>query len=143
LPRMQLQQLGEGGGEGELGCPPEVLEGFRILEGGGKGAAKFEDGTYPDECCICMEPFLQAQAGGGAAAAAAAGGVSDGSGEGAAKALCDEPVVQVDCGHVFHKECLGGWLKKHKVCPLCRKEFYVPPKGGGGGGGGEHAAAGV
>ena len=37
-------------------------------------------------------------------------------------------IVQVDCGHVFHKECLGGWLIKNKVCPLCRKEFFVKDK---------------
>lgn len=25
-----------------------------------------------------------------------------------------------ECRHVFHKICLGAWLKKHDTCPFCR-----------------------
>eukprot|EP01062_Namystynia_karyoxenos_P000338 TRINITY_DN10103_c0_g2_i1.p1 TRINITY_DN10103_c0_g2~~TRINITY_DN10103_c0_g2_i1.p1 ORF type:complete len:399 (+),score=100.44 TRINITY_DN10103_c0_g2_i1:76-1197(+) len=44
----------------------------------------------------------------------------------------DTPVRTVPCGHMFHKECLGRWLKD-KVgaahnCPDCRKE--LPPGDG-------------
>mmetsp|Transcript_108059 Transcript_108059/g.312241 ORF Transcript_108059/g.312241 Transcript_108059/m.312241 type:complete len:341 (-) Transcript_108059:39-1061(-) len=32
-----------------------------------------------------------------------------------------KPIAKVKaCGHVFHKQCLQGWLKVAKTCPLCR-----------------------
>ncbi|RHY07153.1 hypothetical protein DYB25_007206 [Aphanomyces astaci] len=41
-----------------------------------------------------------------------------------------EVLELVQCGHTFHKECVGGWLKDHCTCPLCRtmsfdEEFMV------------------
>lgn len=29
-------------------------------------------------------------------------------------------IVRTICGHYYHKECLGEWLKLAKSCPLCR-----------------------
>jgi hypothetical protein len=26
------------------------------------------------------------------------------------------------CGHAFHTECLGRWLRNHRTCALCRKD---------------------
>ena len=32
---------------------------------------------------------------------------------------CD--IMTLDCNHIFHKQCLDGWLKINRSCPLCRK----------------------
>jgi len=66
-----------------------------------------------------------------------------------------EPVRQLPCGHVLHRECCEAWLTTADTCPTCR--FQMPrssagaraaaiededdagqeaPVGGGGGGGG-------
>jgi hypothetical protein len=31
----------------------------------------------------------------------------------------------LSCDHIFHQDCMVGWLMKDKVCPLCR-EVYLP-----------------
>ena len=48
--------------------------------------------------------------------------------------VCVEPftdqtnVTQLSCAenHIFHPECLAGWLKQQFTCPVCREqaEFY-------------------
>mmetsp|Transcript_71245 Transcript_71245/g.133253 ORF Transcript_71245/g.133253 Transcript_71245/m.133253 type:complete len:294 (+) Transcript_71245:77-958(+) len=40
----------------------------------------------------------------------------------------EQPIVKTPCpatarGHVFHKECLRGWLDMSKQCPLCRTDL--------------------
>ena len=45
----------------------------------------------------------------------------------------DDKACTVDCGHIFHIECISRWIKKSKECPLCRKEVkcyyeYKPEK---------------
>ncbi|KAL0315694.1 UNVERIFIED_CONTAM: E3 ubiquitin-protein ligase RDUF1 [Sesamum radiatum] len=29
---------------------------------------------------------------------------------------------QVQCGHVFHENCISRWLSLHNSCPLCRSK---------------------
>lgn len=26
----------------------------------------------------------------------------------------------LDCSHIFHRECIGEWIKKKDHCPMCR-----------------------
>lgn len=26
------------------------------------------------------------------------------------------------CNHLFHTECLDGWLNNEKVCPICKSD---------------------
>jgi len=31
------------------------------------------------------------------------------------------------CGHVFHRQCLQGWLSVNRNCPICRRDLVQPP----------------
>ncbi|XP_062982703.1 E3 ubiquitin-protein ligase TTC3 isoform X1 [Elgaria multicarinata webbii] len=32
----------------------------------------------------------------------------------------------LDCGHRFHKMCIGTWIKEHSTCPTCRHHVLLP-----------------
>lgn len=32
-------------------------------------------------------------------------------------------VVKTTCHHFFHRECIVKWLREHRKCPLCQKDF--------------------
>ena len=36
-----------------------------------------------------------------------------------------EEVTQLNCGHLFHSDCVDTWLSKNKVCPMCHKEITI------------------
>ena len=29
-------------------------------------------------------------------------------------------IRRLDCGHMFHLNCIGEWLQNNNVCPVCR-----------------------
>ena len=35
----------------------------------------------------------------------------------------NEYLKQLNCGHIFHKECLSQWILNQKNCPICNKIF--------------------
>ncbi|KAI1718130.1 ring finger domain-containing protein [Ditylenchus destructor] len=41
----------------------------------------------------------------------------------------NENVAQLECQHIFHRECIEPWLRKRNTCPICRS--VVDPKNWG------------
>ena len=37
----------------------------------------------------------------------------------------NELVKQLDCGHIFHGDCIDHWLSQQKNCPFCKKECII------------------
>ena len=35
----------------------------------------------------------------------------------------EEQVSVLECGHMFHSNCIEKWLKNKKECPLCRQKI--------------------
>jgi hypothetical protein len=35
----------------------------------------------------------------------------------------DGVILQMDCSHSFHQDCLLEWFKEHHTCPICRHEL--------------------
>lgn len=40
---------------------------------------------------------------------------------------CLKELGILECGHVFHYECVLAWNIKEKSCPLCRKKVSMVP----------------
>ncbi len=40
--------------------------------------------------------------------------------------ICEEEKERIlDCSHIFHRECIGEWLKQKHHCPVCRAHVNV------------------
>ncbi len=37
----------------------------------------------------------------------------------------DDDVYTVNCGHIYHTECISEWAKKNNSCPLCRCDMNI------------------
>ncbi|KAF7080212.1 hypothetical protein CFC21_084320 [Triticum aestivum] len=53
----------------------------------------FKEGG-PGECAVCLEAFMAG----------------------------DRCMVLPRCEHGFHAECVSSWLRKSRLCPICRTE---------------------
>ena len=46
--------------------------------------------------------------------------------------ICLNPVrytrrsKQLDCGHLYHKECIDRWMEVGNTCPMCRSLVQTP-----------------
>ena len=47
----------------------------------------------PRECCICMEHFT-----------------------------ATDMIVETECKHLYHRNCLADWLRQARTCPVCRMD---------------------
>jgi hypothetical protein len=36
-----------------------------------------------------------------------------------------DKVVVLPCAHRYHEDCISGWVRKHKTCPLCKAHATV------------------
>ena len=36
--------------------------------------------------------------------------------------VSDNDKLILNCGHMFHKDCIKNWILVHKTCPLCREK---------------------
>ncbi|RCV27916.1 hypothetical protein SETIT_5G363700v2 [Setaria italica] len=60
----------------------------------------------------------------------------DGDGDVELCAICKAPLAEEGwggcrrlrpCGHVYHVDCVGLWLQRRWVCPVCRADVAVSP----------------
>eukprot|EP00425_Heterocapsa_triquetra_P008284 CAMPEP_0195160234 /NCGR_PEP_ID=MMETSP0448-20130528/186565_1 /TAXON_ID=66468 /ORGANISM="Heterocapsa triquestra, Strain CCMP 448" /LENGTH=111 /DNA_ID=CAMNT_0040199035 /DNA_START=390 /DNA_END=721 /DNA_ORIENTATION=+ len=62
---------------------------------------RFDDaggpGCFPSQCPVCLEDFDR-----------------------------ERTISQTPCHHVYHTECLRGWLEVERRCPLCRHDLTEP-----------------
>tara|TARA_R110001599_G_scaffold350630_1_gene581062 strand:+ start:151 stop:507 length:357 start_codon:yes stop_codon:yes gene_type:complete len=47
--------------------------------------------TDNEECCICLQPFIY-----------------------------NSKISSLQCGHIYHTECISEWIKRNNTCPSCR-----------------------
>lgn len=54
----------------------------------------YEIGSSPRECSICLEEFIG-----------------------------NTQLIQLNCNHMYHPDCINNWFQRQSSCPLCRCEF--------------------
>jgi hypothetical protein len=69
------------------------------------------------DCAICMQVLEVPVVGAGEDASTSAGGV--------AGMLARRLYMVTPCRHVFHSNCLEGWMRFRLQCPICREN--LPP----------------
>eukprot|EP00758_Cryptobia_borreli_P002646 Tbor_TRINITY_DN3181_c0_g1::TRINITY_DN3181_c0_g1_i1::g.14617::m.14617 len=72
--------------------PPDVIRSLPTIAGGVTKAMKEANNMYAQPCSVCQDEFDERS----------------------------EPVVQLTCGHVYHRDCIVPWLERSQQCPTCR-----------------------
>lgn len=63
-------------------------------QAGSSSTSNGDNAEQDDKCAICLGDYEQ-----------------------------DEEVKNMPCGHQFHSECLGRWLKINRTCPICKQSL--------------------
>jgi hypothetical protein len=94
-----------GGGAGgdadvELGIDEATLKGYpEVVYGEARRNKNRKVGTTCTCCSVCLDNY----------------------GDGDVLRMLPE------CGHLFHRECVDPWLRKHPTCPVCRTSPLPSP----------------
>eukprot|EP00929_Paragymnodinium_shiwhaense_P001123 TRINITY_DN101348_c0_g1_i1.p1 TRINITY_DN101348_c0_g1~~TRINITY_DN101348_c0_g1_i1.p1 ORF type:complete len:430 (-),score=50.41 TRINITY_DN101348_c0_g1_i1:259-1548(-) len=79
-------------------APPQTLERLPTVPFDDNIFGDEDGKRYPSECSICLGTWE-----------------------------AEDTIKVTPCGHVFHDDCLGGWLKTERTCALCRQDVTVSP----------------
>lgn len=104
-------------GSGEPGSP--TTDRGHSSSGGGDGKDDMDKHTrlHSIDCAICREVLEVAVVRAGHSDPAGTGGV--------AGVFARRQYMVTPCRHIFHSECLEGWLRFRLQCPICRED--LPP----------------
>ncbi|KAG8098450.1 hypothetical protein GUJ93_ZPchr0013g35379 [Zizania palustris] len=84
----------------ELGIDEATLKGYpEVVYGEARKEGKAKKGTTCTCCSVCLDNY----------------------GDGDVLRMLPE------CGHLFHRECVDPWLRKHPTCPVCRTSPLPSP----------------
>lgn len=84
----------EGGHVVHRAAPPDTMAKLATQQHDEALFGDEEGKLYPAECAICLSAWEH-----------------------------DDVIKVTPCGHVFHEECLGGWLRTARTCALCRSDL--------------------
>lgn len=96
-----IDMIARTGGAVNRGASDAEIDGLRT-DKVTKKKVKTENSEEEDKCAICLGEYEEG-----------------------------EEVKTLPCGHVFHGECIGRWLKVNRVCPFCKKSIRDGDDSGG------------
>lgn len=76
--------------------PPDTIIKLETRRWSADEFGEEEGKAYPAECAICLQTWE-----------------------------AEDAIKITPCGHAFHEQCIGGWLRSARTCALCRKDLVV------------------
>jgi len=80
--------------QGSLGASADTLDKLETRRHDSDDFRDAEGAIYPSDCAICLQAWET-----------------------------DDVIKVTPCGHMFHKDCIDGWLQSARTCALCRKDI--------------------